>query len=317
MLNTNLKPTQICVQNPIFGPRNMGHYFGSMKDFVENQYNYNSIVVVDDIMAVFMNPKESKTIKNRSYFVIQDFINCGYDCNANSIILTSQILSQLVELINIYGNFIDYKYCKYLYDNSFLGGLKSYQREELGLSLYPTLFEILYPQLGMPSISLSLEVELFQGGEEIMGYTYIMKHISRQINDKVDKYNFAPEYEPSKKPYLLGIDGEYMFQNNSVFLADDEHVLLDKIDKIDKKEVLIDWFEALEDFEIVQKLVKNNDFSYEKLLLKEQLIDKFKVFRENKISIEDIESLLVKSEKNVSLKLDESISFLNKNYFKI
>jgi tryptophanyl-tRNA synthetase len=313
----DIRPTQICVQNPIFGPRNLGHYFGSMADLVKNQYKYKSIVIIDDVMAIFMNPTESNSIKNRSYFVIQDFINSGFDCEKNDIIMTSQILDQLVELINVYGNFIDYKHCNYLYDNSFLGGLKSYQREELGLSLYPSVFEILYPQLGMPALSLGLEVELFQGGEEIMGYTYIMKHISDQIRSKVDKYNFSPEYEPSSTPHLLGLDGTYMFQHNSVFLAEEEEDLNAKIDTINDKKVLIEWFNALEYYDIAKRLEESDDFTYEKLLLKEILVDKLKIFRDNKISIDEINGILNKSKKNISAKLEQSIIFLKENFFNI
>ncbi|MDQ6531231.1 hypothetical protein [Flavobacterium sp. LHD-85] len=313
----DIKPTQICVQNPIFGPRNLGHYFGSMADLVKNQYKYKSIVIIDDVMALFMNPKEASSIKNRSYFVIQDFINSGFDYQKNDIILTSQILNQLVELIHIYGNFVDYKHCRYLYDNSFLGGLKSYQREELGLSLYPSIFEILYPQLGMPALSLGLEVELFQGGEEIMGYTYIMKHISAQIRNKINKYNFSPEYEPSSSPHLLGLDGTYMFQHNSIFLAEEVEDISAKIDSITDKKVLIDWFKALEYFDISKRLEENDDYAYEKLLLKEILVDKLKIFRDNKISINHINEILNKSKENISEKLEQSIIFLKDNFFNI
>ena len=161
MINS-IKPTQISVHNPVFGPRNLGHYFGSMKDLVETQSQYRSIVVIDDVMAGFMSPRDRKAIPNRSYFVVQDFLNAGFDAEHNQIVLTSQVLPEIMDLIMFYSAGLEQDYLMHLYENSFMGGLKSYQRRGVDLGLRPSVFEVLYPALGMPAISLGLDVDFFQ-----------------------------------------------------------------------------------------------------------------------------------------------------------
>lgn len=280
------KLKQVCVQNPIFGPRNLGHYWGSMKDFIENQDVYTSYLIIDDLMAILMNPAESYAIKNRTYFVIQDFINCGLNFDKTKILLTSTIVDSISNLICLYSSFFDFKYCSYLYENSFLGGLKSYQREALGLNLYPSIFEIVYPQLGMPMISFALETELFQGGEEIIGYTYIMKHIKdkMKVYDGLSDLMPSPIYEPSKNGYVLGTDGTYMFQHNCIFLAEDEESIIEKIDSIRDGLVIRDWMNNLGKESVFEHCDLDSDFDYLKSLLKEYLIEELENFRSNKIS---------------------------------
>lgn len=312
----NLKPTQISVHNPLFGPRNLGHYLGSMKDLIANQHNYRSIVVIDDIAATFINPRDFKSVQNRSFFIVQDFINAGFDYTHNSIILTSQVLQELTQLIIYFSSVTDLKYCNYLYDNSFLGGLKAHQRKDMGLNQYPSVFEQLYPQLGMPSISLGLDVELFQGGEEIMGYTYIMKEIVTGVNNMMGLYMHCPIYEPSRNRTVLGLDGRYMFQHNSIFLAENEQSIREKIERIKKKEVLIDWYTSFGYTDVASGLHYKDDFMFEREHMSEMLIAEFKPFRDNKLTNRQIMDVLSVSASSVKQQLYIKIRDI-KNAFNI
>ena len=310
----SVKPTQICVQNPIFGPRNLGHYFGSMKDLIKTQYTYNSVVVIDDIMATFMNPRDHKAIRNRSFFVVQDFVNSGFDVDKNNIVLTSQLLPKICELILLLINELDHKYTEHLYENSFMGGLKSYQRKDMELSIHPSVFEMIYPQFGMPAISLGLDVELFQGGEEIMGYTYIMDEIVGRLKDRLNIHLHAPTYEPSQNGTVLGLDGKYMFQHNTLFLSEDEESLSEKIDQITDKRVLIDWLRSLGYSRMAKDLMAKDHFDFEKISLKEILLTELKPFRENKLSNSRISEILTKSKYALESKLNERIKELRSTY---
>ncbi|RNA63616.1 hypothetical protein D1631_17705 [Chryseobacterium nematophagum] len=317
MEDNRYKLKQVCVQNPIFGPRNLGHYWGSMKDFVNNQYKHESYLVIDDIMAILMNPKEAHAIKNRTYFVLQDFINCGYDTEKNHVVLTSSYLPYIMEIVIFYADFIDYKFCNYLYENSFLGGLKSYQREELGLNLYPSVFELLYPQLGMPAVSLALETELFQGGEEIMGYTYIMNNIKNNIKKVYDDYNPPPVYEPSRNGYVLGLDGEYMFQHNSIFLSEDEDSIIEKIETIENKNILKDWLTSAGHKNVFEFYSIDTDFTYLKTLLKDILVNELKPFRENQLGIDYLDSIILSNYEKIKDQLVNHIGTLKKGIYKM
>ncbi|MBB4808305.1 tryptophanyl-tRNA synthetase [Chryseobacterium defluvii] len=315
--NDRYQLKQVCVQNPIFGPRNLGHYWGSMKDFVNNQNKFESFLIIDDIMAILMNPKEAEAIKNRTYFVVQDFINCGYDVEKNHIILTSSYMPYIMELITLYANFIDFKYCNYLYENSFLGGLKSYQREELGLNLYASVFELLYPQLGMPAISFALEVELFQGGEEIIGYTYIMNNIKNNLKKVYNDYNYPPIYEPARNGYVLGLDGEYMFQHNSIFLSEDEDSIAEKIEKIETEKVIEDWLISLGHKDLLNFYSTNNDFVYLKNFLKDLLIDELRPFRENQLMLDDLDRVIINDYEFIKAQFQGHIDLLKRKVYKM
>lgn len=308
---------QICVQNPIFGPRNLGHYWGSMKDFVNNQDKHESFLVIDDLLAILMNPKQAHAIKNRTYFVLQDFINCGYDTEKNHIVLTSSFTTDLMELVLFYADFIEFKFCNYLYENSFLGSLKSYQREELGLNLYPSVFEVLYPQLGIPAISFAIEAELFQGGEEIIGYTYIMNHLKNNIKKVYNDYNYPPMYEPAKNGYVLGLDGEYMFQHNSIFLSEDENSLIEKIDSIQDKRVIKDWLSSAGHKNVCEFYSEDSDFSHLKNLLKDILVNELRPFRENQIEINHLDEIIINNYENIQNLLTNHIKTLKREAYKI
>lgn len=304
----NVKPTQISVHNPIFGPRNLGHYFGSMRDLVNNQYDYETIVVIDDIAATFMNPNDFKFVQNRSFFVVQDFINAGFDCEQNHIILTSQVIPQILQLAIYYSSAVDLPYCDHLFKNSFLGGLKSYQRDGIGLNNYPSVFEFVYPQFGMPSISLGLDVELFQGGEEIIGYVYIIEEIIEKLKSKFRLALQSPLYEPGRNRMVLGTDGRYMFQENGVYLSDSEEDIRVKIDNIQKKEVLIDWLQSFGYHEKALALKSKTDLDEDKFTLAEIMVSELRNFRENKITNSQITAILNRSKTVIAGKLESRIA---------
>lgn len=314
ILQQNLKPTQISVHNPLFGPRNLGHYLGSMKDLIATQHYYRTVVVIDDIAATFINPRDFKSVQNRSFFIVQDFINAGFDHKNNSIILTSQVIQELTQLIFYFSSVVDLKYCNHLFQNSFIGGLKAHQRKGMELKQYPSIFEQLYPQLGMPSISLGLDVELFQGGEEIMGYTYIMKEIVDGVNNMLNLDLYSPIYEPSRNRTVLGLDGQYMFQHNSIFLAEDEQSIRDKIFQIKNKDVLMDWYKSFGYPDIASNLFHKENFMLEKEHLTDLLIEEFKPFRRNKLTNQTIIEVLSTSAVNVKQQLNKKLEELKQAF---
>lgn len=310
----SIKPTQVSVHNPVFGPRNLGHYFGSMKDLVASQEQYHSIVVIDDVMAGFMSPRDRETIPNRSYFVVQDFLNAGFDTEHNEIILTSQVLPEIMDLIMFYSVGLEQDYLMHLYENSFMGGLKSYQRRGIGLGLRPSVLEAVYPALGMPAISLGLDVEMFQGGEEIMGYTYIMEEIARGLKGKISAQFHVPVYEPSQNGTVLGIDGRYMFQDNCIFLSESVESLSAKIDMIQDKAVLVDWFASWGEFDLAEAVQHEEDITLEKIKMKELMISKLAPFRDQPRSISSLQEVLKKGEAKLKSILHERIRELKEEF---
>lgn len=288
------KQIMISAHNPVTGPRHLGHYFGAMKSLIECQYDYDTVVVLDDLLAYFMYPKEREFIQNRTFYVVQDFINSGFDTAKNTIVLTSQMHTHFLEHLLYYGSVMDTAYCNHLYENSFLGSLKSYQRKELGLSNYPSVTEWLYPQIGISAMTLGLDARYFQGGEEIIGYIYIMEEIVEKLNRKTGLNISVPEYLSSKVGYINGVDGKYMIQKNCLFLSDDEKTVYDKVHKIQDKHVFIEWYNSMHMEDKGIALAGKSLDVDDKIDMAETLLDELKPFRENKLTNRDIIEVLKK-----------------------
>ncbi|CAA7194797.1 hypothetical protein [Chryseobacterium potabilaquae] len=297
----------ISAHNPVTGPRHLGHYFGAMKSLVECQHEYNTIVVLDDLLAYFMYPKEREYIQNRTLYVVQDFINSGFDIENNNIVLTSDIAHLFLEHMLYYSTVIDTEYCNHLYENSFLGSLKSYQRKELGLSNYPSVTEWLYPQLGIASMALSLNADYFQGGEEIIGYIYIMQEIAENLKRRNGISINIPEYVPSKIGYINGVDGKYMIQKNCVFLSEKLEDLESKIMSINDKRVFQEWYNSLHREDLSKELELSNLTTDAKMNFFHILAEELRPFRENQLTNEFLLDVLDKGKNSVEHLLKESL----------
>jgi tryptophanyl-tRNA synthetase len=301
------KEILISAHNPVTGPRHLGHYFGAMKSLVECQHDYQTIVVLDDLLAHFMYPHEREFVRNRTFYVVQDFINSGFDVSKHSIVLTSQISSYFVEHMLYYGSVVDVEYCNHLYENSFLGSLKSYQRKELGLGFHPTVTEWLYPQIGIASMTLSMGAKYFQGGEEIIGYIYIMEEIIEKFKKRTGLDIDLPQYVPSKVGYINGVDNKYMIQKNCVFLSESIESITEKINSIKDKKVFIDWYECLH-MEAKSKELAERDFTEnDRKEFLDVLLAELKPFRDNKMTNEQIIEVLNQGRDKVKLLFNETL----------
>lgn len=290
----------ISAHNPVTGPRHLGHYFGAMKSLVECQYDYRSIVVLDDLLAHFMYPKEREFVRNRTLYVVQDFINSGFDIEKNDIVLTSDIANYFLEHMMYYSTVVDTDYCNHLYENSFLGSLKSYQRKELGLSNYPSVTEWLYPQMGIASMVLSMGAKYFQGGEEIIGYIYIMEEIVENLKTKNGIDIPVPEYIPSKVGYINGVDGAYMIQKNCIFLSESEENLKEKIFNIQERRVFEEWYVSLHKEEMAEAVRGKGELESIQQEFFEVLAGELAPFRTNKFTNEYLLNAVEKGKNNVA-----------------
>lgn len=294
------KGIMISAHNPVTGPRHLGHYFGAMKSLAECQYEYDTIVVLDDLMARIMYPKDREHIQNRAFYVVQDFINSGLDVKKNSIVLTSQIHALYLEHLLYYSTVIDFNYCNRLYENSFLGSLKLYQRKELGVGNYASVAEWIYPQIGLAALTLGLGAKYFQGGEEIIGFTYIMEEISENLYKKHHLQIPVPVYVPSKQGYINGTDGTYMIQRNCLFLSEEKKNIYKKVHEMDDKQVFIEWYTSMH---LEQKAAALSDKALDvddKIEMAETLVEELKPFRENKLTNRQIIRILNSGKEKVS-----------------
>ncbi len=305
----------ISTHNPVTGPRHLGHYFGAMKSLVECQHDYETIVVLDDLLAHFMYPKERPYIQNRTFYVVQDFINSGFDAEKHTICLTSQLHRYFMEHLLYYSSVVDVAYCNHLYENSFLGSLKSYQRKELGIGNYPSVVEWLYPQIGISSITLGLKADYFQGGEEIIGYIYIMDEIVEKLNQKYGLQVAVPGYVPSKKGYVNGIDGKYMIQANCLFLSEAEPDLHQKVHQIQDKKVFIEWYESMHMEDKAADLSARPLQVNDKIDMANALLEELRPHRENKMTNGQIIEVLKKGNERAKELFSETAEELREVFY--
>jgi tryptophanyl-tRNA synthetase len=307
-----MKKILVSPHNPITGPRHLGHYLGSMKDLIDIQNDYECYVILDDMLASLMYPKERSKIINRTLFVVQDFINAGLDPKKSKIVLTSQ-LPQLYELIFLIGSVVDFDYCKTLHSSSFCGLLKHYQRRDLNLKFHPSTSEVVYPQIGIPCATLGLQAEYFQGGEEITGYISTMEEIVDGYSS-VNKTQFTkPKYVSSAMPFVKGLDGAYMIQGNGLLLSADEKEIQQKVSETKDLTIFGQWYSA---FGIKGNSEKLNSLSEKaaKTEMTNFLVDYLKPFRESKLTNGDLIDILESSTKSAKILLNETCESMREDF---
>ena len=288
----------VSAHNPMTGPRHLGHYVSTMLEWPSLQKEHECFFVIDDLIANLMYPSDREAVLNRSLFVAREFLASGISRERGHIVLTSS-LTELSEALALTMNFVDTSYLKGLYQHSFLGMLAPHQRSQLGLKVTPRLSEVVYPQLGMPTLALFLRADHFQGGLEISGYVYIMQELAGRIAEDYGDIVRPPDWMQPKTPYLRGTDGNHMITDNAWLLslpADKQDALRDS--RSVPYDVVVEWAEALQIAERKQE---------DMLRGIEQHCEKFRDFR---ISNEELLDLLADGAARAKFQLRETLERL-------
>ena len=303
----------ISPHNPVTGPRHLGHLFGSMLDLVELQSKHKCVIILDDLLAHFMYPTHREQIAERTLFVVQDFLNSGIDPDKTDIILTSKV-DNFLEMLLKFGTIVDVNFCNHLFENSFTGSLKYYQRKDIGLNKYASVTELIYPQLGIPTITLSANAGYFQGGEEISGYMDIMQEIVTAYNSNFGKTISMPKYVSSKLPFVNGTDGKYMIQANAIMLASSENELKKNINKINSVETLESWFQTIG--ESFNQIVNDKELltKQDKTRVYDFLVDFLAPYRNSNWNNGQLMEILDNSSKNFNDLLQEKVIETNNDF---
>src|SRR6202043_997675 len=88
--------------NPMTGPRHLGHYVSTIREWQHLQYEYESFIIIDDLLARFLNPVHREEVTNSTLFVIRDFLAGGLDPAVTRIVVTS-MLPEFAHLIFLLG----------------------------------------------------------------------------------------------------------------------------------------------------------------------------------------------------------------------
>jgi len=207
-LVSGIKPT---------GELTLGNYIGSIRQFIEMQKNYESLIFVADLHAltVYNDPKE---LKERIYRLVALYLACGLDPNETTIFLQSE---------NLYHTALSWV----LECNSHIGELnrmtqfkdkaqgKNSESLSCGLYTYPVLMAsdiILYDADVVPTgIDQKQHVELARNIAERFNNKYgdtfkiptpVIPKVGAKIKDLQNPTKKMSKTEENPKGYILLLD---------------------------------------------------------------------------------------------------------------
>ena len=93
---TGIRPT---------GNLHIGHYFGSVKSWVELQEEYNSYFEIADVQALTDNFDNPEKVRKNVYELAIDLLSIGIDPKKSTLFIQSRI-PEIAELTVFYSNLV-------------------------------------------------------------------------------------------------------------------------------------------------------------------------------------------------------------------
>lgn len=218
-LLTGIRPT---------GHMHMGHYFGTIKNWVDIQNNYNSFFEIADVQALtdnFDNPdKVGQSVRD----LVADMLSVGIDPNKSTIFIQSKI-PEIAELTVYYSNLVT---MARLYRNPTVKTEIAQKK-----ALFGTNGEgVTYGFVGYP-VSQAADITAFNGeivpvGEDQLPLLEQCREIVRKFNNIYGETLKEPEAVIGEHKRIKGIDGnEKMGKSlgNAIYFCDSEEEINKKV----------------------------------------------------------------------------------------
>jgi len=201
------------------GNLHLGHYFGSIKNRVKLQHEYNTFIEIADVQALtdnFDNP--DKVRKNTKELAI-DYLTCGIDPKKTSIFIQSQI-PEIAELTVYFSNLVTV--------SRLMRNPTTKHEVEQKKNLFGNSGEsITYGFLGYP-VSQAADIAIFNAdlvpvGDDQIPHIEQTREIVRKFNSIYGETFTEPEVYLSKTPRIKGLDGNDKMSKslgNAIFLTD-------------------------------------------------------------------------------------------------
>lgn len=285
-----MKPILVSAHNPMTGPRHLGHLASTMIDWSKLQAKYEIYIVIDDLIASVLYPRGRVQIQDRAFNVAREFLATGIDRRRSHVVLTS-MLPEMHECAFFAGAQLDFQWLRELYAESFGGLLDSFQRHGLGMPRLASVTEVVYPQVALAALTLSLGAAAFQGGEEMRGYLHIMDAIRERAGRRSGFRK--PKFLAGQSTFVLGTDGRHMASENAVFLSAPPKLLKSAVAQVESAHIFRTWYAALGREDLASQAKELGTKARSAML--DFLMDTFKPFREFKVSNSDIAEALENS----------------------
>lgn len=210
------------------GNLHLGHYFGSIKNRVKLQHEYNTFIEIADVQALTDNFDNPEKVRKNVKELAMDYLSCGIDPNISSIFIQSQI-PEIAELTIFFSNLVTV--------SRLMRNPTTKHEIEQKKNMFGNNGEsITYGFLGYP-VSQAADIAIFNAdlipvGDDQIPHVEQTREIVRKFNSIYGKIFTEPEVYLSKTPRIKGLDGnEKMSKSlgNAIFLTDSKQEVEKKI----------------------------------------------------------------------------------------
>ena len=207
------------------GKLHIGHYFGSLKNRVKLQDEYEEYILVADVQALTDNFNNPEKVAKNVREVVMDNLSVGIDPEKATIYLQSKI-PEIAELTVFYSNLVT---IARLERNPTVKTEIAQKRELFGES-------VTYGFLGYP-VSQAADITVLGGekvpaGEDQLPLIEQTREIVRKFNNIYGEVLKEPEVILSENKRIKGLDGnEKMGKSlgNAIYLSDSEEEIQRKV----------------------------------------------------------------------------------------
>ncbi|MCX8058103.1 MAG: tryptophan--tRNA ligase [Spirochaetes bacterium] len=208
------------------GPLHIGHYFGSLKQRVELQEEYDTFILIADVQALTDNFETPEKVRDNILEVTLDYLAAGIDPQKSNIVIQSKIPA-IAELTVFFSNLVTIS--RLSRNPTLKEEIK--QKQNLFGNDRLTFGFFGYPVSQAADI-LSFNANLVPVGEDQLPMIELTREIARKFNTIYKEVFVEPEPKLGTTGRIKGLDGNSKMSKslgNAIYLKDDKDELKKKI----------------------------------------------------------------------------------------
>ena len=216
---TGIRPT---------GNLHLGHYFGTVTNWVKLQNEYETFIEIADVQALTDNFNNPEKVRKNVRELILDLLASGIDREKASIFIQSKI-PQIAELTVYYSNLVT---IARLERNPTIKTEIAQKKELFGNNGESITYGFLGYPVSQAADITALDGEVIPVGDDQIPLIEQTREIVRKFNSIYGETLKEPEYMLSKTTRIKGLDGnEKMGKSlgNAIYLVDSEEEITKKV----------------------------------------------------------------------------------------
>ena len=216
---TGIRPT---------GNLHLGHYFGTVTNWVKLQNEYETFIEIADVQALTDNFNNPEKVRKNVRELILDLLASGIDREKASIFIQSKI-PQIAELTVYYSNLVT---IARLERNPTIKTEIAQKKELFGNNGESITYGFLGYPVSQAADITALDGEVIPVGDDQIPLIEQTREIVRKFNSIYGETLKEPEYMLSKTTIIKGLDGnEKMGKSlgNAIYLVDSEEEITKKV----------------------------------------------------------------------------------------